>query len=78
MLRRLSEMYGFKLHAADGSIGDVHDLFFDDARRIERSLAWVGQIAWLQQKVRMDLTHRQIRASPELDETRPGMAIRRC
>lgn len=36
MLRRLSEMYGFKLHAADGRIGDVHDLFFDDARWIVR------------------------------------------
>jgi hypothetical protein len=34
--RSAHELFGYRLHARDGSLGHVHDLFFDDRRWIVR------------------------------------------
>jgi hypothetical protein len=38
MLRRVSDLLGFTIHATDGDIGRVHDLYFDDQRWTVRYL----------------------------------------
>ena len=46
MLRRVDELLGFRIHAADGDIGRVHDLYFDDQRWTVRYLV-VDTRHWL-------------------------------
>src|SRR5437867_5195093 len=46
MLRRVDDLLGFTLHATDGDIGRVHDLYFDDQRWTVRYLV-VDTRHWL-------------------------------
>jgi hypothetical protein len=46
MLHRVDELLGFRIHAADGDIGRVHDLYFDDQRWTIRYLV-VDTRHWL-------------------------------
>jgi hypothetical protein len=46
MLHRVDELLGFTIHAADGDIGRVHDLYFDDQRWTIRYLV-VDTRHWL-------------------------------
>ena len=46
MLHRVDELLGFTIHAADGDLGRVHDLYFDDQRWTIRYLV-VDTRHWL-------------------------------
>ena len=80
MLRRVDELLGFTIHAADGDIGRVHDLYFDDRRWAVRYLV-VDTRHWLPGRRvllspaavrRPDWAHHEIVASLSREQ------IRRC
>lgn len=79
-MRRVDELLGFTIHAADGDIGRVHDLYFDDRRWAVRYLV-VDTRHWLPGRRvllspaavrRPDWAHHEIVASLSREQ------IRRC
>ena len=38
MLRNIKSLFGYKIHAEDGTIGEVYDFFFDDEKWAVRYL----------------------------------------
>lgn len=46
MLRSIQKLYGYKIHATDGNIGEVYDFYFDDQLWVIRYLV-VGTGGWL-------------------------------
>src|SRR5256885_17215081 len=83
MLRRVDELLGFTIHAADGDIGRVHDLYFDDRRWTVRYLV-VDTRHWLPGRrvllspaaARLpDWGHHEVVAALRPGQIRPGPRI---
>ena len=82
MLRRLEEMLGADVVAADGNIGTLHDVLLDDETWTVRYVAvdtglWLGRVVlvspisiewpdWQERKLPVTLTRAEIEKSPDL------------
>lgn len=87
-LRSAKEVRGYLIHAADGEIGTVHDMLFDQTWTIRYfvidtgkilpgkktiiSPSWIDRIRWAERAVHVSLTRDEIRNSPELDTLEVG------
>lgn len=88
MLRSLKQIYGDKLGASDGEIGQVKDFYFDDQTWAIRYLvadtgSWLpgrqvlispyslGRLDQTEKVLRVNLTRKQIEASPSIDLHKP-------
>jgi hypothetical protein len=83
MLKRVDELLGFTIHATDGDIGRVHDVYFDDRHWIGRYLV-VDTRHWLPGRRvllslgsvrKADWTHREIAVALSREQIRhsPGV-----
>lgn len=86
MLRSSKQLFGYKLHATDGEIGHVSDLYFDDARWAVRYLVvdtghflhsrpvLVSPQAvanWDERMIYVDLTRQQVEDAPSVNTDLP-------
>ena len=88
MLRNTHDLLDYAIEAADGTIGHVKDLYFDDHSWVVRYLvvdagSWlsrrkvlvspiaVTQPDWHEKKLRVSLTKKQVRNSPDIDTAKP-------
>ncbi|TAL53501.1 PRC-barrel domain-containing protein [Pandoraea sp.] len=88
MLHNVKELLGCHIHANDGEIGTVKDLYFDDERWVIRYLVvetgtWlasrrvlispisVRDTTWVDNVMRVSLTQRQVKDSPDIDTDKP-------
>jgi uncharacterized protein YrrD len=83
MLREAHAIDGMRIHATDGDIGHVHDLYFDESDWRVRYLhadtrRWFGRhvllaptvvrsVDWDHGRIHVALTEEQVRTSPDID-----------
>jgi sporulation protein YlmC with PRC-barrel domain len=85
LIRSAIDLQGYAIHATDGDIGKVYDLYFDDDTLTIRYLVvqtgtWlsdrrvlisVHQADWQNRRMLMSLTQDQVRHSPDIDTAKP-------
>jgi hypothetical protein len=87
MLRNSKQLNGFVVHAADGELGTVDQLYFDDEtwaiRYLTVELGWLGgrrvlispisviQVDWQTTRLDVVLTKKQVENSPNIDTDKP-------
>ncbi len=87
MLRNVTQLEGFVIHATDGELGTVYQLYFDDETWVIRyltvELGWLGgrrvlisplsvtHVDWMDKRLDVALTKEQVRNSPNIDTDKP-------
>jgi len=87
MLRNARQLEGFAVHATDGDLGSVYQLYFDDetwaVRYLTVTTGWLGgrrvlispfsviHMDWQAKRLDVALTTEQVRNSPNIDTDKP-------
>ena len=87
MLRNVTQLEGFVIHATDGELGTVYQLYFDDETWVIRyltvELGWLGgrrvlispisvtHVDWIDKRLDVALTKSQVENSPNIDTDKP-------
>ena len=87
LLRQLRALTGLRIHATDGDIGHVHDVYFDDADWRVRyfhvdTRLWLGRhvlvaptvvesVDWDGGGIRVSITREHVERSPDIDAHKP-------
>jgi hypothetical protein len=87
MLRNVTQLEGFVIHATDGELGAVYQLYFDDEtwfiRYLTVELGWLGgrrvlispisvtHVDWIGKRLDVALTKSQVENSPNIDTDKP-------